>query len=259
MEESEKLTEEDEVVPMAPPAKRQKTGNRANGALSANETLTRVMAIRSTRIMSVEWNRKELGHHTELDSHADTCVVGDDTALILQDYERPVRVHGYNDKVAEAKNCKTVSGAIAYDHPETGDVYMLVIHQAILIPSMKANLLCPMQLRDNGVFVNDEPKFMAPNPTDDHNAIVVHDDQGDVHLRIPFAIKGATTYFPSRVPTRMEYEQTPLDHVIDLTRPGPGMGPLKRLSLQVKRPLCWIQLVFAREAADRKASGYSLH
>jgi hypothetical protein len=96
--------------------------------------------------MSVEWNRDELGHHTELDSHADTCVVGDDTALILQDFERPVRVHGYNDKVAEAKNCKTVSGTITYDHPETGDIYMLVIHQVILIPSMKANLLCPMQL-----------------------------------------------------------------------------------------------------------------
>jgi hypothetical protein len=175
------------------------------------------MAIKSTRIKSVEWNSKELGHHSELDSHADTCVVGDQTALILQDYERPVRVHGYDDRVAEARNCKMVSGAIAYDHPETGDVYMLLLHQAILIPTMKANLLCPMQLRHHGVFVNDEPKFMAPNPTEDHNTIVVHDEDGNIRLRIPLAIKGATTYFPSRVPTRLEYEQTPDERIIDLT------------------------------------------
>jgi hypothetical protein len=71
------------------------------------------MVIKATRIKSVEWNSKELGHHSELDSHADTCVVGDQTALILQDYERPVRVHGYDDRVGEARNCKTVLEAIA--------------------------------------------------------------------------------------------------------------------------------------------------
>jgi hypothetical protein len=94
---------------------------------------------------------------------------------------------------------------------------MLLLHQAILILTMKANLLCPMQLHHHGVFVNDEPKFMALNPTKDHNAIVVHDEEGNIQLRIPLAIKGATTYFPSRVPTRLEYEQTPDERIIDLT------------------------------------------
>jgi len=30
----------------------------------------------------------------ELDSHADTCVVGDNTALVIQDFEHPVSVGG---------------------------------------------------------------------------------------------------------------------------------------------------------------------
>jgi hypothetical protein len=35
---------------------------------------------------------------------------------------------------------------------------MIVIHQDILIPRMKANLLGTMQMRDNDVRVNDEPR-----------------------------------------------------------------------------------------------------
>jgi hypothetical protein len=34
-----------------------------------------------------------------LDSHADTCVVDDDTALLVHDFERPVNVHGYNERL----------------------------------------------------------------------------------------------------------------------------------------------------------------
>ena len=37
----------------------------------------------------------------ELDSHADTSVVGRDTALLIHDYETPVRVQGYNEDGGE--------------------------------------------------------------------------------------------------------------------------------------------------------------
>ena len=80
---------------------------------------------------------------SELDSHADTCMVGDNTALLIQDYDQPVRVHGCNESVGQADHCRTVSAAVAYDHPENGEVY---IHQAILIPTIKNNLLSMMQL-----------------------------------------------------------------------------------------------------------------
>ena len=33
---------------------------------------------------------------TELDSHADTCVVGDETALTIQDFDRQVQVFGFD-------------------------------------------------------------------------------------------------------------------------------------------------------------------
>ena len=46
----------------------------------------------------------EVEFRTELDSHADTCVVSSETALVIHDFERPVRVHGYDERVGTATN-----------------------------------------------------------------------------------------------------------------------------------------------------------
>ena len=81
---------------------------------------------------------------TELDSHADTCVVGQDTALITQDFDRQVQVFGFDGQ--KSVTAWTVTGVLGYVDPATGDRFMLVIHQAILVPTMKTNLLGLMQL-----------------------------------------------------------------------------------------------------------------
>ncbi len=79
----------------------------------------------------------------KLDSHADTRVLGRD-ALIHLDYDRPVIVEGY-DLSLGTKTYTTISGALAYDDPVTGEVYHLVINQAIHIPHLDHHLLCPMK------------------------------------------------------------------------------------------------------------------
>ena len=161
---------------------------------------------------------------TELDSHADTCVVGPNTALIVNDFGRPVRVHGYDETVSEVNNCRTVTAVVAYDHPATGETYMLTIHQAIEIPTLKANLLSTVQLRDNDVYVNEEPKHMASNPTDDHHCIKVDMDGGEP-LVIPLAMHGVFSYFPTRKPTASEYERSELCMRVELTAELPEWDP----------------------------------
>ncbi len=79
----------------------------------------------------------------ELDSHADTCVLGHD-ALIFLDYDRPVIVKGYDPSLG-TKTYATISGALAYVDPTAGKVYHLVINQAIHIPHLDHHLLWPMQ------------------------------------------------------------------------------------------------------------------
>ena len=157
-------------------------------------------------------------------------MVGRDTALLIHDYETPVRVQGYNEDVGERSDCRIVSAVVAYVHPASGDVYMLVIHQAILIPSMPHNLLCLMQLQDHGLTVNDEPKYMALNPMEEHHAITSRDRNTQVGgpLRIPLELHGVTSYFLSRKPTKEEYENTPEDLCVELTAEAPDWDPASK-------------------------------
>ena len=88
---------------------------------------------------------------TALNSHADTTDVGTSTALVIHDYEQPIHVHGYTGEVLPDENCHVVSAVVAYDHPETGDTFMLAFNQAILINKLPTNLVSPMQLHDVGI------------------------------------------------------------------------------------------------------------
>ena len=163
----------------------------------------------------------------ELDSHADTTVLSESLALITYDYGRPVRVHGYDESVAQRDSCKTVSAVMAYDHPTTGTTYYLVFNQAILIPCLKVALISPMQLRDNDVLVNDEPKSMALNPTDDHHTIIVPDPSGgdEPVLRIPLWLHGVTSHFNTRKPSKEEYDSSDPDMHVHMTYDSPEWDP----------------------------------
>jgi hypothetical protein len=112
-----------------------------------------------------------------IDSHADTTVLGDG-ALIIQSYDRPVEVVGY-DPQQGLQTFETVSGILAFDHPRDGQVYHLVFHQAIHMPQLDHHLLCPMQCRVNDVTVNDVPKFLTHFPTDNMHALVVQNSDDD--------------------------------------------------------------------------------
>ena len=64
---------------------------------------------------------------------------------------------------------KTVSGAHVYDNPSSGTTVIIVLHQAIHVPAMDCNLIC--QLRINDVKLDDKPKFLTEDPTDESHAI----------------------------------------------------------------------------------------
>ena len=142
--------------------------------------------------------------------------------MITHDFERPVTVTGY-DKVVATKNARTVSAAIAYDSHE-GRTSVLNINQAIHIPGLKDNLLCPMQLRLNDVLVSEIPKFLQPNPTKYTHAIHIPEDTDADELLIPLSLQGVTSVFPTRKPTIAEYEGS-LTPKYDLTYGTPDWDP----------------------------------
>ena len=158
---------------------------------------------------------------SELDSHADTCVVGNN-ALVFQDFGRPVDVIGYDKELGVAENCRTVGAAVAYDDPGTGQTIILVINQATYMPQLETNLLNPMQLRMSGVKVSEEAKFLAESPSEETHALVVPDETGTESYLIPLALHGVISYFPTYKPTKEQFESLPRFY---LTQEQPEWNP----------------------------------
>ncbi len=97
---------------------------------------------------------------------------------------------GYDESLG-SKTYQTVSGVVAYDDPQTGRMLHLIINQAIHIPHLDHHLLCPMHCRVNDVAVNDLPKFLMANPTDQMHALNINDPDNPLQLVIlPLTLKG---------------------------------------------------------------------
>ena len=67
----------------------------------------------------------------ELDSHADTSVIGD-KCLVSHDHYRPVNVYSHGPKDGH-KGAKTVDGTVGSQDPKSGQRFILVINQAIYL------------------------------------------------------------------------------------------------------------------------------
>ena len=89
-----------------------------------------------------------------------------------------------------------------YEDPYTGHNVVLVVRNALYVPSMKNNLIPPFIMREKGVQVKDTPKIHISEPDEDEHAIVFPETK----LRIPLQLWGVFSYFPSRMPTVEELQ-----------------------------------------------------
>ena len=65
----------------------------------------------------------------ELDSYADTFVVGD-YCLVVHNHNRPVNVYSYDPNDGH-KSAKTVNAAVGYQELQSGKKFILIMNQAI--------------------------------------------------------------------------------------------------------------------------------
>lgn len=143
------------------------------GDVEAGDSTNRIAAVRTVRILAANSTHSSDDTRVEIDNHADTTVLGRN-CLKIHDYGRSVKVTGYNPSVG-TKTCSTISGAVAYDHPQTGQAYLLVFNQAIYAPHLEHHLLCPMQCRLNHVKISEVPKFLVNDPDEFTHAVAVED------------------------------------------------------------------------------------
>jgi len=134
---------------------------------------------------------------TELDSHADSPVVGDN-ALIIKTLNRHVTVSGFSNALGKLKRISIVQACVIYDDKYSGGIQRhLIINNALHIKGMKVNLTPPIMMRMAGLHVNECPKFLAiGEPSEEHHSIYFPDEE----LRIPLLLEKVVSYIPTRRP-----------------------------------------------------------
>ena len=137
----------------------------------------------------------------ELDSHVDTCVAGA-ICVILEVTNQTVNVSVFSEKHEVLQNIPVVTTATAYDDPTLGIAYILVLGQAIYMENMANSLICPNQLRANGLVVEDCPRHLSPKDRPSSHSIYSANDD----FNIPLSLAGVTSYFYTRTPTVHELE-----------------------------------------------------
>ncbi len=112
---------------------------------------------------------------------------------------------GYDESLG-SKTYQTVSGVVAYNDPQTRRTLHLIINQAIHIPHLDHHLLCPMQCRVNDVIVNNLPKYLANDPTDQMHALTLTDPNNPLQPVILLLIlRGSTLVLNVRSTTINEF------------------------------------------------------
>ena len=159
-------------------------------------------------VSTVNFPLREAESYLDLDSHADTCVLGNNALLIESDYPERTAVVSFADPSVGTVTKKIVSGAFLYTSPRDGAAHILVVHQAIHIETMEHSLLCPMQLRDNDVLLDECPKCKTDNPTVDTHTIRALDEH-DNEIRIPLTLRGVSSTVNISTPTIKQYHELP--------------------------------------------------
>jgi hypothetical protein len=131
----------------------------------------------------------------EMDTHADTCVLGKNF-IILHSTGRECDVYPYTDSYEGIKGVQIVTGATSWTCQETGETFVLTIHEALWMQeSLPHSLINPNQLRAFGTTIQDNP-FGGPMTLKDPEEI----------LEIPLQLHGTNVGFETRTPTQEDLD-----------------------------------------------------
>ena len=165
-----------------------------------------VQSVRQGRISGIESMERSVssvthshkpafGHvaRTDLDSHADTCVLGKNF-LIIEYTNQSCDVRGFAN-TSEHRQVPIVTGATAFIRPDTGESIILIVNQALYLGEhVEQSLLNPNQIRFAGNQVQDDP-------TKSRLGITTVDG-----MIVPMEQYGTLIGMMSYCPTMQEYE-----------------------------------------------------
>jgi hypothetical protein len=139
----------------------------------------------------------------ELDSHADTCAFGKD-CYVVSTSSQQVSVSGFHPDFKSINNVRIATVAIAYDCPFSLTTFILFFHQVLYIPNLRTHLLCPDQLREFGITVNDTPLLRIKPQERNIYHHSIYDPITTLH--VPLHFHKPISYFHCRKPSQNEVD-----------------------------------------------------
>jgi len=141
-----------------------------------------VFAIGSSVANDDDTDMSNVPSRIELDTHANMPVVGMH-AYVIRDSGRTANVTPYSPEY-EAQSLHIVDAIVLYQDEVYGKEYLLMIRNALHVPTMNHHLIPPFILREKGIQVSDTAKIHLQDPGDNDHAIVF-----DTILRIPLQLQ----------------------------------------------------------------------
>ena len=101
---------------------------------------------------------------TKLDAHANMAVIGKQ-AFVFSHSGQYDNMQVLAEEVKGLPTAPIVDAVIAYDHPFSGETYILVVRNALCVPTMEINLMPFVILREAGFILNDTQQMHCDEPS----------------------------------------------------------------------------------------------
>ena len=84
-------------------------------------------------------------------------------------YSATANVQAFAKEVKGLPKVPILDAVIAYDCQNSGEKYLLVVRNALCVPTMDIDIISPFILIEAGLVLNDTPKIHCDNPSvEDH-------------------------------------------------------------------------------------------
>ena len=81
--------------------------------------------------------------------------------FIFESTNRTCNVQTFDPSLGTASKILIVDGAVVYECPYTGEIYVLIVRNALHIPHLQNNFIPPFLMRAAGFTLNDTKIFTA--------------------------------------------------------------------------------------------------
>ena len=123
-------------------------------------------------------------------------------ALVTAHTGKTVEVQPFSPDCNTMTSVPIVNAVIKWTCPHTDETCLLLMKNALHVPSMSHNLIPPFVMREAGIRVNDVPKIHCEDPDVDDHTLHFPEDK----VKTPLKLTGIFSCFPCETPTEEDME-----------------------------------------------------